>query len=56
MKKIFTHILNFLDNDYRQKQQEEAFLAEATDLVDLERRIKILENAHTQRTLNVFTI
>lgn len=55
MKKILTHILNFLDTQYWQERADNQFLEQSTDLVDLERRIKILENRHTQRNLtNVF--
>lgn len=55
MKKILTHILDFLDVEKRQKVQDDAFLAEATSLVDLERRLQILENRYTHRShRNVF--
>ena len=51
MKKLFTHIRNFLDADFRQKTEDELFLAESKDLADLERRLHILENRHTHRSL-----
>ncbi len=51
MKKLFTHIRKFLDADFRQKTEDDLFLAESTDLADLERRLHILENRHTQRSL-----
>jgi hypothetical protein len=55
MKKILTHILDFLDVEKRQKVKDDEFLAEATSLVDLERRLQILENRYTHRShRNVF--
>ena len=52
MKNLLKKVLDFLDTERARKAKDDAFLAESTDLVDLERRIKILENRRTHS--NVF--
>jgi phage regulator Rha-like protein len=44
IKHILTQIRDYFDEDKQRKIAEEAFLSEATDIVDLERRLRILEN------------
>jgi len=43
MHRIITHILDFFDVKAREKEADARYLAEAYDIVDLERRMKILD-------------
>ena len=43
IRHILTHIYNFFNVSLRQQKADEAYLNEATSLVDLERRMREIE-------------
>ncbi len=44
IRHILTHIRNFFNTSRRQQIADEAYLNEATSIVDLERRMREIEN------------
>ncbi len=48
IRHILTQIKNFFDTEKRQKDADYRYLSEAVDTVDLERRLRELENRGTR--------